>query len=69
MSLLQYAGLQAEFNEKKWVWVPDAKEGYLAGWVNEEEEDAAQVIMATGGEVNSSIYIYIYARLMILLAS
>ena len=45
------AALQAEFNEKKWVWVPDAKEGYLAGWVNEEEEDAAQVIMAAGGEV------------------
>ena len=43
--------LQAEFNEKKWVWVPDAREGYLAGWVNEEEEDAAQVIMAAGGEV------------------
>lgn len=54
------AALQAEFNEKKWVWVPDAKEGYLAGWVNEEEEDAAQVIMATGGEVNSSnLQIYI----------
>ena len=48
------AALQAEFNEKKWVWVPDAKEGYLAGWVNEEEEDAAQVIMAAGGEVSSS---------------
>ena len=48
------AALQAEFNEKKWVWVPDVKEGYLAGWVNEEEEDAAQVIMATGGEVSST---------------
>jgi Myosin N-terminal SH3-like domain len=45
------AALQAEFIEKKWVWVPDAREGYLAGWVNEEEEDAAQVIMAAGGEV------------------
>jgi hypothetical protein len=47
------AALQAEFNEKKWVWVPDAREGYLAGWVNEEEEDAAQVIMAAGGEVKT----------------
>ena len=46
--------MQAEFNEKKWVWVPDAKEGYLAGWVNEEEEDAAQVIMSAGGEVSCS---------------
>ncbi|KAG6878458.1 hypothetical protein C0993_006298 [Termitomyces sp. T159_Od127] len=26
------AAAQAEFNEKKWVWVPDAREGYLAGW-------------------------------------
>ncbi|KAG6914825.1 hypothetical protein DXG01_015126 [Tephrocybe rancida] len=44
------AAQQAEFNEKKWVWVPDAKEGYLAGWVNREEEEAAEVIMAAGGE-------------------
>ncbi|KAF5381605.1 hypothetical protein D9615_005504 [Tricholomella constricta] len=44
------AAQQAEFNEKKWVWVPDAKEGYLAGWVNREEEDAAEVIMAAGGD-------------------
>ena len=45
------AAQQAEFNEKKWVWVPDAKEGYLAGWVNKEEDDAAEVIMSAGGEV------------------
>ncbi|KDR70292.1 hypothetical protein GALMADRAFT_128012 [Galerina marginata CBS 339.88] len=44
------AAQQAEFNEKKWVWVPDIREGYLAGWVNNEEEDAAEVIMAAGGE-------------------
>ena len=62
------AALQAEFNEKKWVWVPDAKEGYLAGWVNEEEEDAAQVIMSAGGEVNS-LSLQRYARLMIVIAS
>lgn len=50
------AAAQAEFNEKKWVWVPDAKEGYLAGWVNREveEEDAAEVIMASGGEVSAT---------------
>jgi myosin heavy chain 9/10/11/14 len=52
------AALQAEFNEKKWVWVPDAREGYLAGWVNEEEEDAAQVIMAAGGEVKQSLGVF-----------
>ena len=45
------AAAQAEFNEKKWVWVPDVREGYLAGWVNREEEDAAEVVMAAGGEV------------------
>lgn len=45
------AAQQAEFNEKKWVWVPDAKEGYLAGWVNREEEEVAEVVMAAGGEV------------------
>ncbi|KAI6129290.1 P-loop containing nucleoside triphosphate hydrolase protein [Pisolithus croceorrhizus] len=45
------AALQAEFNEKKWVWVPDEKEGYLAGWVNHEDEVAAQVVMSAGGEI------------------
>ncbi|KAF6744008.1 myosin II heavy chain [Ephemerocybe angulata] len=47
------AALQAEFNEKKWVWVPDTKEGYLAGWVNQEleEDDAAEVVMSSGGEI------------------
>lgn len=45
------AALQAEFNEKKWVWVPDDKEGYLAGWVNKEEGDIGEIIMAAGGDV------------------
>lgn len=45
------AALQAEFNEKKWVWVPDDKDGYLAGWVVKEEEDMGEVVMAAGGEV------------------
>lgn len=45
------AALQAEFNEKKWVWVPDDKEGYLAGWVVKEEDDIGEVVMAAGGEV------------------
>ena len=46
------AAEQAEFNEKKWVWVPDDKEGYLAGWVIREEADAGEVVMASGGEVS-----------------
>lgn len=45
------AAQQAEFNEKKWVWVPDDKDGYLAGWVNKEEGDFGEVIMAAGGDV------------------
>ena len=46
------AAAQAEFNEKKWVWVPDDKDGYLAGWVVKEEDDMGQVVMAAGGEVH-----------------
>lgn len=45
------AALQAEFNEKKWVWVPDEKEGYLAGWVHQEDQETAEIIMSSGGEV------------------
>lgn len=45
------AALQAEFNEKKWVWVPDEKEGYLAGWVLKEEDEFGEVMMNSGGEV------------------
>ncbi|KAF9219287.1 hypothetical protein BS17DRAFT_430167 [Gyrodon lividus] len=45
------AALQAEFNEKKWVWVPDEKEGYLAGWVHQEDEETAEIVMSSGGEI------------------
>ena len=45
------AALQAEFNEKKWVWVPDEKEGYLAGWVHQEDGNVGDIVMAAGGEV------------------
>ncbi|KAH7890385.1 hypothetical protein F5I97DRAFT_22071 [Phlebopus sp. FC_14] len=45
------AALQAEFNEKKWVWVPDEREGYLAGWVNQEDEDTAEIVMSSAGEI------------------
>lgn len=48
------AAEQAEFNEKKWVWVPDEENGYLAGWVIQEGNDVAEVIMAAGGEVRAS---------------
>ncbi|KAI0056017.1 hypothetical protein BV25DRAFT_1662232 [Artomyces pyxidatus] len=45
------AALQAEFNEKRWVWVPDDKDGYLAGWVVKEEDDVGDVVMAAGGDI------------------
>ena len=54
------AALQAEFNEKKWVWVPDEKEGYLAGWVSKEEGDDGQIVMAAGGDVRQAHSICLY---------
>ncbi len=45
------AAAQAEFNEKKWVWVPDEKEGYIAGWVDREEGDVGEIVLAPGAEV------------------
>lgn len=45
------AALQAEFNEKKWVWVPDEKDGYLAGWVHQEDDETAEIIMSSGSEI------------------
>ncbi|KAI0696622.1 hypothetical protein BC835DRAFT_855670 [Cytidiella melzeri] len=45
------AALQAEFNEKKWVWVPDDRDGYLAGWVVKEADDVGDVVLAAGGEI------------------
>ncbi|KAG8726810.1 hypothetical protein FRC12_023061, partial [Ceratobasidium sp. 428] len=50
------AALQAEFNEKKWVWVPDEHEGYLAGWVvkestNDRGVEEGEIVMAAGGEI------------------
>ena len=47
------AALQAEFNEKKWVWVADAVEGYVSGWVTREEGEWADVVIASGGEVRA----------------
>jgi hypothetical protein len=47
------AALQAEFNEKKWVWVPDEREGYIAGWVIREVDEVGEVVMAAGGEASS----------------
>lgn len=34
---------QAKFNEKKWVWIQDDKEGYVRGHVIKEEEEGSDV--------------------------
>lgn len=45
------AAAQAEFNEKKRVWVPDEKEGYLAGYVAEEDGEVGLVAFESGVQV------------------
>lgn len=37
------AAAQAEWANKRWVWVEDAALGYVAGWIISEENDMAQV--------------------------
>ena len=39
----------ARFSERKWVWVPDEKEGYVAGYVNRENEIEAEIVLKAGG--------------------
>lgn len=40
---LSEAAAQAEWANKKWVWVADDKLGYVAGWILGEEGEVAQV--------------------------
>ncbi|KAF9903503.1 Myosin-3, partial [Lobosporangium transversale] len=50
----EYRGLavdavaQAAFNEKKWVWVEDKEEGYIAGWISKEDGDQVEVHLNNG---------------------
>ncbi|KAF8986507.1 hypothetical protein BGZ46_000038, partial [Entomortierella lignicola] len=39
---------QAAFNEKKWVWVEDKEEGYIAGWIAKETDDQVEVHLNNG---------------------
>ncbi|GAA5913385.1 myosin 1 [Sporobolomyces salmoneus] len=41
----------AAWNSKKWVWVPDAEQGYVAGWVVKEEDGTSTVALETGDEM------------------
>ncbi|KAJ1735398.1 class II myosin [Coemansia biformis] len=44
------------FTEKKWVWVPDEKDGYIAGYVvDETSADAAVVHLMTGRDVTVNL--------------
>ncbi|RUP47311.1 hypothetical protein BC936DRAFT_145865 [Jimgerdemannia flammicorona] len=31
---------QVAFSEKKWVWVEDKEEGYIAGYITSEDKDS-----------------------------
>ncbi|CDZ97402.1 nonmuscle myosin heavy chain b [Phaffia rhodozyma] len=44
----------AEFAAKKWVWVPDVKEGYLGGWISKELESEHRSIV-TLAESNQTV--------------
>ncbi|KAG0224755.1 hypothetical protein BGW41_004968 [Actinomortierella wolfii] len=39
---------QAAFNEKKWVWVEDKDEGYIAAWISKENNDQVEVHLNNG---------------------
>ncbi|GAA5937074.1 myosin 1 [Sporobolomyces koalae] len=41
----------AAWNSKKWVWVPDERQGYVAGWIVKEEDGISTVAMETGDEI------------------
>ncbi|KAI8996997.1 P-loop containing nucleoside triphosphate hydrolase protein, partial [Pilobolus umbonatus] len=47
---------QARFNEKKWVWVEDSKEGYVRGHVTHEGTNTSEIEYEFGGtaSVNNS---------------
>lgn len=47
------AAAAAEFAEKKYVWIPDKDNGYLAAWVvREEQEGEISVCSLTDGQVS-----------------
>ncbi|GAA6039634.1 hypothetical protein JCM8097_002228 [Rhodosporidiobolus ruineniae] len=47
------AAALAEWNSKRWVWVPDAREAYVAGWVVKEdaEKGVSTVALSSGDEM------------------
>ncbi|GAA5911310.1 hypothetical protein JCM6882_002344 [Rhodosporidiobolus microsporus] len=51
--LAKDAAALAEWNARKWVWAPDAQEGYVAGWVVKEdaERGVSTVALSSGEEM------------------
>ncbi|EIW68985.1 hypothetical protein TREMEDRAFT_68898 [Tremella mesenterica DSM 1558] len=53
------AAAQAEFNDKRRMWVPDPVEGFLPGWIKSQSGDegspdaTAQVVIASTGEMRN----------------
>ncbi|KAI9343887.1 myosin heavy chain [Zopfochytrium polystomum] len=47
--------LQAQFSEKKWVWVADKEEGYIAGWIARDNGNDVEVEFADGKKRTLSI--------------
>ncbi|GAA5943506.1 hypothetical protein JCM10213_005510 [Rhodosporidiobolus nylandii] len=49
--LAKDAAQLAEWNSKRWVWVPDAGDGYVAGWVvKEDQEKGVSTVALSSGE-------------------
>ncbi|GAA5978241.1 hypothetical protein JCM5350_002237 [Sporobolomyces pararoseus] len=49
--LAKDAAALAAWNSKKWVWVPDVHQGYVAGWVVKEEDGTSTVALERGDEM------------------
>ncbi|GAA6020125.1 hypothetical protein JCM10207_006264 [Rhodosporidiobolus poonsookiae] len=61
--LAQDAARLAEWNAKRWVWVPDQKEGYIAGWVVKDDPDkATSTVAVNGGEEMRQVETDLLAR-------
>ncbi|KAJ1677202.1 class II myosin, partial [Spiromyces aspiralis] len=52
-----FAQNDVNFTDKKWVWVPDNKEGYIAGYIINEEagSDVVNVRLVNGRETTINI--------------
>ena len=53
-SIVNDALSQAQWAEKKWIWVIDREEGFLAGYVLEEKQDEVKVKLVNG-QVRTSL--------------